>query len=124
MDDYPRSLLCVAAVLAACVAVGLSFRGAGYALLAAAFLGGSLARYFLPTQYELDGSGVRVRFLGLSRRVPWEQVRRVSVFRVGMHLSPFEKPSRLDSFRGTLLRFADNADEVVSFVERQMAARR
>jgi len=124
VDDYPRSLLLVAAVIAVCVGVWVSFGGLGYAAIAAAFLLGSLARYFVPTDYELDAAGVCVRFLGHARRVPWEAVRRVGVRREGVQLSPFERPSRLESFRGTFLRFAGNRHEVVSFVESQMAAHR
>jgi hypothetical protein len=124
VDDFPRSVLLVAAVAASCVAAGVCFGGAGYGLLAAALLGGSFARYFVPTRYELNRTGVSVRFLGQTRAVAWGDVRRVSVHREGVHLSPFEQPSRLDSFRGTFLRFAGNAEEVVSFVREQAAAAR
>jgi hypothetical protein len=120
VDDYPRSLLCAAAVVTACVAVHVAFGGAGYALLAAVVLGVSLGRYFLPTSYELDESGARVRFLFSARSTPWDRVRRFDVHREGVYLSPFERPSRLDSFRGTFLRFSGNADEVVRFVERKV----
>ncbi len=119
VDDFPRSLVLVAAVVAICVVVAMAFGGAGYGLLSLALLGVSLARYFVPTNFELDEEGATVRLLGQVRRVPWSQVRRVSVDRTGVHLSPFARPSRLDSFRGTYLRFAGNADEVVSFVKRR-----
>ena len=121
VDDYPRSALLALLLAALCVAIGASFGGVGYGALAAAVLAGSLARYFLPTRYELNESGVVVRFLGQARRIPWAAVRRATVHRVGVFLSPFERPSRLDSFRGTLLRFAGNADEVVAFVNERLA---
>lgn len=124
VDDYPRSLLLVAAVMAVCVGVWASFDGIGYAAIAAAFLLGSLARYLVPTRYELDAAGVSVRFLGHGRSVAWAAVRRVGVHPEGVQLSPFERASRLEAFRGIFLRFAGNRDEVVSFVERQMAAHR
>jgi hypothetical protein len=122
VDDFPRSLLLVAAVVAICAAAAVAFEGAGYGVLAAVLLGGSLARYFVPTDVELDEQGATLRFLGQSRRVPWSEVRRVEIGRNGVHLSPFERPSRLDSFRGTFLRFAGNAEEVASFVQRQVNA--
>jgi hypothetical protein len=124
VDDYPRSLLLVAAVIAVCVGVWISFDSAGFAALAAAFLVASLARYFVPTDYELDASGASVRFLGHLRRVGWGDVRRFFVAPEGVQLSPFARPSRLESFRGTFLRFAGNRDEVVRFVEDQVAAHR
>ncbi len=122
VDDFPRSLLLVAAVVAICAAAAVAFQGLGYGVLAAVLLGGSLARYFVPTDFELDEQGATVRFLGQSRQVPWSEVQRVEVGRNGVHLSPFERPSRLDSFRGAFLRFAGNGDEVASFVQRQTNA--
>ncbi len=117
-DDVPKSLLLVAVVLVVCVGVGFSFDGLGYGLIAVAILGVGLSRYFLPTRYTLDETGVLARFMGQTQRMPWSDVRRTLVHREGIHLSPFPEPSRLDSFRGVFLRFAGNADEVTPFVER------
>ena len=117
VGEYPRSLLCPAIVLAICVGVYYSFESLGWALLSAGFFAVSLARYFLPTSYELNADGVRVSFFFTVKSIRWSSVRRVDGHRQGLHLSPFERPSLLDSFRGTFLRFRDNADEVVSFVE-------
>ena len=121
VDDFPRSALLLVIVGAVCAGAGVAFGGLGYALLAAGFLAVSLARYFVPTHYELGASGATVRFLGQTRTVRWEAVKRVDVHRDGVHLSPFEHPSRLDSFRGTFLRFSGNADEAVSFVQHRVA---
>lgn len=116
-DDFPRSLLCVAAFFAACAAVGAAFGGAGYALLAAVLLAVSLGRYFVATVYTLDGRGITVRFLGQSRTVGWDRVKRVCEGPRGVFLSPFERPSRLDPFRGVFLRFSNgNGEKVVNFV--------
>lgn len=124
VDDFPRSLLLVGIALAVCVGVWASFESAGLALIAALVLGGSLARYFWPTDYELDAEGAAVRFLGRLRRVAWGDVRRYFVAREGVQLSPFSRPSRLEGFRGTFLRFAGNRDEVVRFVEDRLVAHR
>jgi len=115
-DEFPRSLVFVATFVGVVVAVRLAFGGFAYALLAAGLLAASLARYFLPTAFRLDDAGVTVRFLGRARRLPWEQVRRVSVQPTGVFLSPSEGLSRVDSFRGMFVRFGGNADEVVRFV--------
>ncbi len=121
-DDFPVSLLLVAACVGACAGAAVAFGGLLYAGLAAVVLGVSLARYFLATDYEMDEQGVTVRYFGQSRTVPWSKVRRVTVGPKGVYLSPFEKASRLDSFRGTLLRFAGNAEKVVEFVDGQVAS--
>ena len=117
VDDFPRSLLCVAVFVGFCVLTGLAFGGVGYGVIAAVLVGGSLGRYFLPTYFALDEDGVTIRMLGRSRTIPWTDVKRISVRSCGMFLSPFPAPSRLDSFRGAFLRFRGNADEVTRFVE-------
>ncbi len=116
-DDFPRSILFIAAFLAASAAVGTVFGGAGYALLAAALLAVSLGRYCIATVYTLDGRGITVRFLGQSRTVGWDRVKRVCEGPRGVFLSPFERPSRLDPFRGVFLRFSNgNGEKVLRFV--------
>lgn len=124
VEDFRRSMLLIAVMFAVCAAVHVGFGGLAYAVLAAGFLVVSLSSYFIPAWYELDEDGAAVRFLGRTRRMAWREVRRVDVQRAGVFLSPFDAPSRLDSFRGMFLRFAGNADEVVSFVESQVAAGR
>ena len=115
-DEWPGSLAKVAVVAAMCAAAGVAFGGAGYALLAAAFLVLSLARFFLPSRFVLDAAGVTRRSAGGRGQLAWSQVRRVVVGQAGVFLSPFERPSRLDSFRGLFLPFAGNAAEVTEFV--------
>jgi len=117
VDDYPRSVLLLAAIAAACAGAAVAFDGAGYGVIAGVLLCVSLGRYLLPTRFTLDGDGAQVRFMGQTQRMAWSQVRRVSRHPKGLFLSDRPAPSRLDSFRGLLLRFTDNADEVTSFVE-------
>jgi hypothetical protein len=118
-ENLPRSILRVALFLGLCALVGVGFGGWEYALLAMVLVGLSLLRFFLPTTYVLDEQAATARVLGPARKLPWSQVRRVGVGPAGVFLSPFERPSRLDSFRGMFLRFAHNADEVTSFVRKQ-----
>ncbi len=75
------------------------------------------ADYLLPIRYEADEMGIRQK--GWSPRLMrWERVRRVVWGEQGVLLSPFEKPSRLDAFRGIFLWYGDHADEVRALVER------
>lgn len=72
----------------------------------------STAELFLPLKYRIDESGAQVR-CGLSvTSIGWSDVRRLLPMADGVRLSPLEKPSRLDEFRGVYLRFRDNAEEV------------
>ncbi len=111
-----RSLLLSVTILGISAAVGLSFGGWVYGLLSFGLLGGALLRYYVPTRYTLDDTGVGGSYLGAGRRLPWDRIRRARVDSRGVFLSPFDQPSRLDSYRGVFLRFSGNRDEVMRIV--------
>jgi hypothetical protein len=72
----------------------------------------STAEVFLPLKYRIDSGGAQVR-CGLSvTAIRWSDVKRLIRMADGVRLSPLEKPSRLDEFRGVYLRFRDNDVEV------------
>lgn len=120
VDDYPRSLLFPAVIIAVSTGVYFSFDSAGWALVSLLLLLFSLARFFLPTRYELTDDCAGIRFLHTSRNIRWAGVRRVDIHKHGIHLSPFEEPSRIDAFRGAFLRFHGNSKEVVNFVKNRV----
>lgn len=124
IDEFPRSLLCLGALGAACGAVYVAFESLSSVLVAAVLLCGSMAPYLVPTYYELNEEGVRVSFLGRTRQTPWAKIQRVRVDTRGILLSPLPRPSRRDPFRSTCLRFSDNADEVLAFVSSKVTAAR
>jgi hypothetical protein len=78
---------------------------------------GSLSSFFLPTYYELDNEKVKIRFFFTLKEKKWGMFRSCYVDKNGVLLSPFEKPSRLENFRGIYIRFNQNKDEVVDFVK-------
>ncbi len=119
IDEFPRSLLCIAAIGGACAATYVAFDGLSTVLTAAAVLSASLAPYLLPTTYELDDQGVTVRFLGTRRYIPWSRIRRVVIGRRGMLVSEVPQPSRRASFKSIVLRFNANPEEVIAFVRSQ-----
>ncbi len=119
-DDYPRSLLLVALLVAFPIGIGWWLEGAVYGAISFLLLLASVLSYFVPTRYVLDGRGVHVDSLGRMRFRPWDEVKNLYVHRDGIFLSPFAKPSRLDPFRGTYLRFRGNAEEVRRFCERHV----
>ncbi len=121
VDEFPKSLLLVAIILAVCVAASWAFQGWVWGVISGVLLVAATARYIFPSHFQLDDEGVTVRFLGVARRMPWTALRRTASGPGGMFLSPFERPSRLDSFRGVSLRFAGNADEVIAFVKDKTA---
>lgn len=96
------------------VSVGLfAFRSWVLALVGAAAVLASTAEVFLPLKYRLDAEGAHRR-VGLSSSViGWPDVKRVVEDEAGIHLSPFDSPSRLDSFRGVYLRTPSNREAVL-----------
>lgn len=78
---------------------------------------GSLSPFFLPTSYELDNRKIRVRFFFNTKEKEWSAFRSFYVDKNGVLLSPFERPSRLENFRGLYVKFHKNKEEVVDFVK-------
>ncbi len=82
-----------------------------------------LGSYFLPTRVQFDDSGVTMRSpLGMKSR-RWGAFRSFQYDRVHLRLCTFSTPSRLDHYRGVLLRFGDNRDEVLSYVRDRIPSR-
>lgn len=116
--EYPgRSAVAAAAIIGAAAAIYLVWNSAVFAALGAALLALSLHGHLLPRRYRLDDDGVFVSVIGLKKNRPWEYFHSYYADRLGVMLSTFGYPSRLDSFRGVNLRFAGgNRDAVVAFV--------
>ena len=92
--------------------------GRFYGILTLVVLALSMGPFFLPTSYELDGEGIEITSLFVIRHYrPWRDFRNFYVHDVGVHLSTFAKPSRLDAFRGSFIRFAPgNRKQVIAFL--------
>jgi hypothetical protein len=106
-----------AAVSVATVATVAHSAGAALAVVAAAVLAFSLAPFFLRTHFRLDAQGVRVTRLGRTTRKPWNAFRAVRAGDALCLLSPNEKRSWLDSYRGCALLLDGNRAEVVRYAE-------
>jgi hypothetical protein len=89
-------------------------------ILSVVIMLGSLSPFFLPTYYELNDEKIRVKFFFNTKEKEWNMFRSFYVDKNGVLLSPFEKPSRLENFRGLYLRFNRNKEEVVDFVRSKM----
>ncbi|HVP36469.1 MAG TPA: hypothetical protein VMT04_05685 [Terriglobales bacterium] len=100
--------------------VYFSTRSVFFLILSIIFLLGSLSTFFLPTTYELTENGIKVIFFFNTRQMEWGKYRSYYVDKNGVLLSPFEKPSRLENFRGIYLRFNQNKEEVVNFIQQRI----
>ena len=121
MSQYPAKGAVLAIVTALfCVLVWILFEHWLYAGLSAVVLFVSTMRFYFPVRYRLDEDGVRRWYIGFEKFRPWSDFRNVYVHRDGLFLAPFEKPSRLDSFRGLYLTYRDNREEVVAFARKRL----
>jgi hypothetical protein len=113
---YQAAGAMLAAVLAGAAAWVL-FRNPLLALGAAAVVIGAVSEFLFPICYCLSKRGAEVRY-GLARFfIAWPQVRKCYLFPDGLKLSPLGTPGRLEAFRGVFLRFTDNEDGVIAYVQ-------
>ena len=111
-------LLASLVVLGVLIAQGTGDRVLGVA--APLFILASVGSFIAKTEYRLTPESIEVRTLGVSRVRPWGEMRRATVDRHGVFLSPFEKRSWLEAYRGVRLPFGGNRDQVVAFVESKL----
>jgi len=94
--------------------------GVGWFILSVIVLGVSILPYFMPTTYILTKEDIYVNSLFAKQRKKWEYFKTFYVDHNGIFLSPFDKPSRLENYRGLYVRFHKNRDEVLQFVKTTM----
>ena len=111
-------LLVSLVVLGVLVAQGTGDRLLGIA--APTFILVSVGSFIARTHYRLTAETIEVRALGVSRARPWGEMRRATLDRDGLFLSPFEKRSWLEAYRGVRLPFGGNRDQVLAFVEAKL----
>jgi len=79
---------------------------------------GSTTEFWLPQKLKLDRNSASLR-CGISvTSIQWRDVKRVIEDGAGVRLTPLSEDNRLSPFRGVYLRFANNRDEVMSWIER------
>jgi hypothetical protein len=122
--EYPaRTTLAAVAVAGTAAGIYFIWDSALFAVLGAVVLALSLHGHLLPRHHRLDDDGVLVSVIGIKKRRPWDYFHSYYADRLGVMLSTFTYPSRLDSFRGANLRFArGNRDDVVAFVAARLPA--
>ena len=120
-DSWKRTLLLLVFLAAFFAGVYLSFQSISVTILSAICLICSLYRYFVPSRYEFYDD--RVVVIAFSRRLmkPWSDFRSFYADRNGVLLSPFERPSRLENFRGVYVRFGNGRrSEILDFIKRKV----
>jgi len=101
-------------------AVVFIFWGIGWFILAVILVGTSIMPYFFPTSYTLTQDEIFINSFFVKQRKKWKYFKTFYVDNNGIFLSPFNKPRRLENYRGLFIRFHKNKDEVVQFVKKAM----
>jgi len=121
MENLGRSVLLGAIIFATCAGVWIWTSWPGMVLLALLFLVVSMAPFIFPTRYRVDRRGIEIVFLGVRTFRAWDQFRNFYPHEMGVHLSTFRRPSGLDPFRGSFIRFTpENREAVLRFLEKHI----
>lgn len=104
-DQAPHRVLAIVSIATVGLLAGVMiWKSWPLGLLGFAMILGSTAEYWLGVGYRIGPEGV-MRKVGPSvTSMNWSQVKRVVPEGDGWRFSPFAAPSKLDAFRGVLLR--------------------
>ena len=122
-QNWKKSACLIFFLSAFCIAVYFSFRSLFYSLFSAVVLFGSLSSFFLPVRYEFYTDHLKIRTLVRTVSKDWKEFRSFYVDKSGVLLSPFDKPSRLENFRGIYVRFGQaDPEEIVKFIKQHQSS--
>lgn len=77
----------------------------------------SLADFLFPIEHVITGDKAICRMLLKSSEIRWADVKRCYLDDMGVKLSPLERKSRLEAFRGVYLRFNNNSEQVIETIK-------
>lgn len=101
--------------------VGLYYTwGVWWTLLGMFLLVVNILPYFLPTTYVMNDRGVYKKGFFVTQFRGWESIKSYYVDKYGVLLSPFDKPNRLENFRGMYVRFKGNKEQVIEFIRKKV----
>ncbi|MBD3169823.1 MAG: hypothetical protein GF307_10100 [candidate division Zixibacteria bacterium] len=119
-----RTAIVVLFLLAVFVAVYFTTESVVLTAVAVLIMVGSLASFFLPTTYIFDTEGLHIKTMSGKRSFNWGRFRSFYPDKNGVLLSPYLRPSRLENFRGVYIRFADNRETVLEYIDNKLTANR
>lgn len=96
--------------LFAFITIWLMFHSPLPAVAAVLLLLGATSEYLFPVRYRITTEGVYADALTSRHALRWKEVKRAVPDPMGIILTPLASPSRLDAFRGVLLRFAPDGE--------------
>jgi len=115
--QYPAKTAGLILFIAAAAVTGFAFVGLLALFCVPVVMAAAFAEYLFPMHYALSHESAVCRMLLKSSEIRWADVKRCYLDDLGVKLSPLDRKSRLEVFRGVYLRFAGNEDEVVETVK-------
>jgi len=112
---FALTVIAVVAMLSAALMQSLWWGG-----LAFAFQMVTLRRFFLPSEFRLDGEGVSASNVWSKQRYRWGEIRRFLCDGRGGFLSTCRQNSMLDLFRGMHLLFDDDRETVIARINERI----
>ncbi len=89
--------------------------------LALLILFGALAGFYFPTRYIFYDDRIVIKTMIQALPKRWAQFRSYYPDRNGVLLSPFGRPTRMENFRGTYVKFERNRERVMEIVRARIA---
>ncbi len=108
-------------ILAVAGAVWASVANWAWAALAVVLLLVGLNRFFFPSRFTIDESGITAKYPLRTLRYRWEDLRRFVCDRHGGYLSTRSRRSRLDAYRGMHLLFGRDREAVIGQIRARLA---
>lgn len=113
-DKAPQKVVAIFVVATLTLLTGsIGFRSVLLGASGFAMILGSTAEFWLGTRYRIDASGVQSTTGFSTTAIEWGNIKRIVHVPGGLLLSPLERESRFDAFRGVNLRFSEDNQESV-----------
>lgn len=124
MKEKPlRSAAVILFLMVVVWAIASSF-GTAWIFISTVILLLYLAGFFFPTRYLMEAESVSARGLLTRKKRDWSGLKKYYVGKKGVHLSPYSRPSKLESFRGIYILFGGKREEILHFIEEKMSGGR
>ncbi|MCE5323094.1 hypothetical protein LLG46_07240 [bacterium] len=115
--QYPTKLAILAGLTAFVSIAAYWWIGALAVAAVAVVMIAGFADFVFPINYVLTHESALCRTKFKQSEIKWENVRHCYLDNLGVKLSPLDRQSRLEAFRGVYLRFADNRNDVIDAVK-------
>lgn len=111
--DPKRRVVAVVAALAAALIGFVVMHHVLFSIIGVTVIVVSTAELYFPVKYTLNENGAKQKCGFSVSEITWDKVARLEERADGVRLSPFDKPHRLDAFRGLFLRYSGNKDAIL-----------